>query len=525
MVVPFFTLRLTLMRNALVARTRRDLFRIIGFVVLIALAAATAWLPLWLRESAGIPFWAYDSSFGFVVLCAALLIPFFGANGMIDAKQLRQFPFTRAGLSVWLVVSSVATWVGLLLVAWLVSFVVLRAYDLISALVAALGALMFLATVHITAHISTEASRLVFTSPRRQLIKSILGWLLLLSLAPLLAFFATIGGFDGVRTVITELGVATQWTPFGASLSAVDAMTAGNIGALLGKFTLALVSLALLAFIWFLLVLRATTRTTHPGHEVLENSGMGWFERFPPTIAGVISARSMVSWIRDTRYRLSIAIVPAVIVVSMLALWVAGAPSTIVWVIPLAVISFFLGWSVHNDVATDSTAIWMHVAASVPGRADRIGRLAPIMLFGIPLIIVGSTLSVTIMGDFRPLPAVIGISLSLLLTGAGVSSVASARWPYPATRPGDSLFSQPQFEGFSGPRWQVLSVLITLVLSAPALIIGFIGIGIESLPLQLVSLLLGAVGGALVLALGVRWGAQTVEAEGPELIALSQIFD
>ena len=525
MALPFFRLRLTLLRNALRVHNRRDVFRIVGYAALIALAATSAWLSLWLRAVAEVPYWAFDSSAGFVILVSALLIPFFAASGMIDAKQVRQFPYSRAGLSVWLVLSSVVTWMALLLIAWLVSFVVLRAYDPITVLVSALGALLFLATVQVAANISTEVSRLVFTSPRRQLIKSILGWLVLLSLAPLLVFFVTIGGLDGVRTALVELGAATQWTPFGASLSAIDAFTAENFVAALGKLAVAAGSLAALGYVWFLLVSRATTHTTHPGHEVLENSGMGWFERFPPTMAGVISARSVVSWIRDTRYRLSIAIVPAVIVIAMFSLWVAGAPATIIWVMPLAVVSFFLGWSIHNDVATDSTAIWMHVAASVPGRADRIGRLAPIMLFGIPLIIVGSTLSVAIMGDFRPLPAVVGISLSLLLTGAGVSSFASARWPYPATRPGDSLFTQPQFEGYGAAKWQVLSVLTILLLSAPALITGFIGIGIENLPLQLASLVLGAVGGSIVLAFGIRWGAETIEEEGPELIALSQVFD
>ena len=44
----------------------------------------------------------------------------------------------------------------------------------------------------------------------------------------------------------------------------------------------------------------------------------------------------------------------------------------------------FLGWSLHNDVAYDRTAIWLHVASGVRGVADRVGRLVPVLIVGIP---------------------------------------------------------------------------------------------------------------------------------------------
>ena len=72
------------------------------------------------------------------------------------------------------------------------------------------------------------------------------------------------------------------------------------------------------------------------------------------------------------------------------------------------------GWSVHNDVALDSTAIWMHVSSGTKGTHDRAGRLAPVMLIGLPLVVIGSSVTVTVNGDWRLLPAIIGMNLSLI---------------------------------------------------------------------------------------------------------------
>lgn len=535
MVVSFFRLRLTLFKNALRIRTRQDVLRLWGFVVLVLIAALLSWLPIWLSITANEGEFSiadYDSVVSTLLLIAAILVPFFATTSMFDVAQFKQFPHTPDRVGRRIIASSLVTWLSVLLVLWLIAYVTLRsiaafasgdrAGAAMATMILIVGAALFWCTVQLVAHLSAQLSRIVFSTPRSKMVKTLLGWLLLISAAPLVVFLFTTGGADGLRQSITEIGSVTEFTPLGAALSAADSR---QLLPALIKLAIALITVALLLLAWHAQVRYVYTHIDRPGQTPLAKTELGWFERFPSTPTGVIGARSVTYWMRDPRYRLSFAVVPVVVVVSMLALWIAGAPATIIWVMPLAVISFFLGWSIHNDVASDSTAIWIHIASGTSGLADRVGRLAPVFLGGVPLIIVGSTLSITIMGDWRPLPGVLGISTSLLLTGAGVSSFASVRWPYPTTRPGESLFVQPQFAGFGATRSQILSVLVTLGLTLPALITGFLGIGIENLWLQLVSLVFGVVGGGAVLYYGVKFGAEAYDQEGAELVALSQVFD
>lgn len=525
MVVPFFRLRIALFVNAVRVRGRLDAFRLWGYAGALLVAAALLWLAMVMSETNTFAMANFDAVAGSVVLVLAFVIPFFTSSRMLSASQFRLFPITPRRIAVMLITSSLLSWGALLLALWLAATVWMRSTDALSAVIGSLAALIFLVTVNLVSHMAAQTSEILFHTPRRQAVKTLLGWLFLISAAPLLIFLVTSGGIEGIAASLTELGKMLSFTPLGAALSAADAYIGDGLIPAIIKLAIALISLLILGYVWLRQVRFSFTYSAKPGQVPLTKSGLGWFERFPSTPTGVIGGRSVTYWLRDPRYRLSFAAVPVVVVVAMLAMFIAGAPLTLVWMMPLAVVSFFLGWSTHNDIATDSTAIWMHVASGTKGLADRLGRLTPILVAGVPLIIVGSTVSIALMGDWRPLPAVIGISVSLLLTSAGVSSFASARWPYPTSRPGESLFVQPQFTGFGAGKTQTLTVLVTLGLSLPALVTGFVGIGAENLVLQLASLVIGILGGAAVLYFGVKLGADAFDQEGPELIALSQVFD
>lgn len=525
MVVPFLRLRLTLLRNALRVRDRADGARLWAFVALAVVAAALTWLSVVTQYRKLIPLNNFDAGIAALVAVLVPLATFFVPSTVLGVRYGLRFPLSVKQLSLLVPMTSLMSWMGALLIVWLGVQAWLRSPDPVAAIFAIAGTVLFLATLVLVAHIFADLSALWLASPRSQLVRNFVGWLVLVALVPLVAALLLDARTGGPLSVLNELGAGTQFSPFGAALSAVDSFTEGNTAAALVKLGIAFVTLVALSVVWVLQVHFATTHISRPGREVIAQTDLGWFDRFSATPSGVIGARSLVYWIRDPRYRLALAAVPVVVAVSMLSMWLAGAPATIIWVMPLAVVSFFLGWAIHNDVATDSTAIWIHVATDTAGMADRRGRLVPVLFFGLPLIIVGSTLSTLLMGDWRPLPAVIGISTGLLCAGAAVSSTASARWPYPTSRPGESLFIQPQFVGYGAARIQILTVLATLAIASPSLITGFVGIAVQSLPLQLASLVLGVGIGLVTLIIGARVGAASFDREAPDLIALNQVFD
>jgi ABC-2 type transport system permease protein len=182
--------------------------------------------------------------------------------------------------------------------------------------------------------------------------------------------------------------------------------------------------------------------------------------------------------------------------------------------------SLFLSWAIHNDVSYDHSAIWLHVASNVSGRADRLGRIVPALILGVPLILIGSPISASIYGDPSVLPSMIGVSSSVLLAGLGLSSVISARFPYPAVRPGDSPFAQPQASGTAAGLIQSVAFFAAIILALPALGLAALGLMYGG-AWPTLSLLVGVVLGVVFLVLGVTWGGAIFNRRGPELLAFT----
>ena len=180
----------------------------------------------------------------------------------------------------------------------------------------------------------------------------------------------------------------------------------------------------------------------------------------------------------------------------------------------------FLGWSLHNDVAYDNTAVWLHVASNTSGAADRLGRVVPVLVLGALLIGVGAPISAMFYPDPSVLASLIGVSACILLAGLGLSSLLSARFPYPSVRPGDSPFSQPQSTGGAAALIQAVAFMATVALTLPALGFGLFGLT-DGGDLPLYSLLSGLGVGAATLALGVWFGGRIFDRRGPELLAFT----
>jgi ABC-2 type transport system permease protein len=188
--------------------------------------------------------------------------------------------------------------------------------------------------------------------------------------------------------------------------------------------------------------------------------------------------------------------------------------------IPLPVICLFIGWVAHNDIAFDGTAVWLHIASGTRGVADRVGRLAPVVLIAVPVVAIGSILTVLAYGDWDVLPAVTGVSVCLVLTGLGLSSVSSALAPYAAPRPGDSAFAHPQHTGATAAVAQIVSLVLTVVLAGAP--VAMMVLGVVDDPVWFARCLWVGVGIGVVAFVGGIWlGAATFDRRGPEIMAFA----
>jgi ABC-2 type transport system permease protein len=113
----------------------------------------------------------------------------------------------------------------------------------------------------------------------------------------------------------------------------------------------------------------------------------------------------------------------------------------------------------------------------------------------------------------------LGLSVGILLTGLGLSSVVSARYNVAVPLPGDSPFKKPP--GNVGQTMLVqfggMGVLFLLVLPEAALIVAQSVTG--NALFGWLNLALGTILGVVLFVLGVRLGGKWLDARGPELLA------
>lgn len=521
MVARLFRLRIALsggfFRGSLRHALRAVLWVLGGFAAAVLLAFA----PAWLFEPGAVRT-AFDVLIGTLVLGFALLVPFFDSRHNLSPRQLAPYPASSGTVALSLLLTTAMTLPFLMLVAWLVTLSLTRPEwgGWIEGLTLALIALFVLVGVRFASGLSQLLAGDRYAG-RLRLVGGLLG----VAALPVLVFAVATNLQSENNRLLVDAAAPLSWTPFGAGFAAISEWNAGDTSTAGLRLLVLGGSVLLMLALWFLIVHVSLNRIARPIDVASARQGLGWFERFAARPAPVIAARQITYWTRDPRYRIALLALPVAPIAVVIAFLVAGADLYLAAVLPLPIFMLLLGWSQHNDIAMDSTAIWEHVASGIKGRADRAGRLAPIMLFGVPIAVIGSSLTVTFMGDWRVLPAVLGMNLGVLCIATGVTSVFSALMPYPATRPGDSPFMQPQWSGSGAGTSQTLSMLFALAFSVPPVLVSAQAIIDVTFTGNLFALGFGVGFGLLVLIAGVAIGGRIFDKHGPEILAVTQLFD
>lgn len=384
----------------------------------------------------------------------------------------------------------------------------------------AAGVIAALAIILTSQYLVAIGAQLAISAPARRLITAVARTVIVLSLtgaATAVLAVVPLGAAEApdeaAAATLVVIAATLANTPVGMLWAAPGSELAPMLARLLGGG----VMLAVLAVGWGWVVARLLEAPQRTQRET-STTNLGWFDLAPATPAGVIAVRSLHYWLRDPRYRLVLLGVPLAPVLMMLTLGTAGAPLPPLWLLPLPVLALFVGWFAHNDAAYDSTALWVHVAAPVPGIADRWGRCVPPLLIGL-LLLPPAPLFVLWSGVDGALPALLGVTIGLLLTGLGVSSISSAVGAYPAARPGAGPFDQPPTLGARAGWAQALSLLAVLALMSPALLTA--AWGFTDPAWFVVSGIAGAATGVGVLLLGLVVGGRAFRRRAPELLDLA----
>lgn len=520
MAAQLLQLKLRLLGNSL----QRSAWRLVGLVIGLLYGFAVTVFAVFalfaLRLVAADVAGSVVATGGALVVLGFFLVPLVvGTDDAMDPRGFALYGIESGRLATGLALAALIGIPSLVIGAVAAAQVVTWSRGPLPVVIAIAGAAVIVATCVLGSRVMTSVAAFLLSTRRARDFTAIIGVLVLLLLAPLFSVASNVNwGTDGFA-VLARIGAVAGWTPFGAAWSAPADAALGLSGQALVKLFLALVFAAVLWFAWRYLV-AAMLVTPHREAQARNYHGLGWFAVFPSNSTGAIAARSLTYWGRDARYFVSLIIVPIVPVIMIVPLIVAGIPVPPLALLPVPVAALFLGWSTHNDVAFDHTALWLHVVSGTSGRADRLGRAIPALAAGVPALAVGALASAEVFGDRAVLPSLIGVSFGMLLCGLGLSSVMSAWFPYPVVHPGDSPFSQPQSSGTAAALIQALSFFATLVLAAPALAFAALGLA-EGGAWPWASFTVGTGLGLVIFAGGVVLGGRIFDRRSTDLLAFS----
>ena len=389
----------------------------------------------------------------------------------------------------------------------------------VPAVVTALTVMLHLATCVLFARLSLAFGSAVLRPRRTRELSSLFVLGVVVVFVPVIVFLSSLEWAGRVHSALATAADVLGRTPLGAAAALPGALARDDGAAAWVSALVALLTVALAAGLWLFVVRRALSTVENP-ETATGRGGLGWFALVPGTPGGVIAARALVYWLRDSRYIVNFVIIPIVGLLPTVPLLVAGVPGPIAALVPVPIIALFFGWLPHNDVAYDSSAIWVHIASGVRGLPDRIGRLIPVLLIAVPVLAIAIPVSTALYGRWAVLPAMIGVAGSLFLGGLGLSSIASVASPYAVSRPGDSPFQQPQRADSSGVGAQAIVMLGTILLSAPALWFGWLTVT-SDVAYADAALWAGLGTGVVVLIVGIALGSWIYGRTGERIMAFA----
>ncbi|AZZ56931.1 transporter [Rathayibacter iranicus] len=519
MVAHLLRLRLLLLRNSLT----RNVWQLIGVIVGGLYAIGVLGLVFTGLVALG----ATDPAFanvavilgGSALILGWVLGPIFvsGSDQSLDLPTLATFPIPLRTLMLGLAAAGLAGIPGLVTSLGALASAAAWWSNPVGILPAVVSAVIGVA-------ICVVASRLIgalttgLGSSRRY--REVIGGVVLvvvILLGPLIVGLTNVirGGLDVLPVIATALG----WSPLGAIWAVPGSVVAGDGVAAVARLLIGLATLAALVWAWARALRHALAEPAATGaHSASGSAGLGLFARFPGTPTGAVAARALGYWWRDPRYSRGLLVVPAVVVLAVFYSVIGGGGSTLV-VLSSLLIGLIFGVTLCADVSYDGTAWAAHVSSGVTGSADRAGRVIAAALIGIPAVLVVAVGTCLYAGRPEAVPGVLGMSLALVLSGFGVSSVASSLVVYPVPAPGDSPLKTPPGSGVISSVVMFGSMAATGLLAAPSIVLGAISLIGGDVVSGVVSLAVALVLGSALAAVGIRVGGRIVDRRAPELFA------
>lgn len=517
-------LKLTLLRNGLRQSSGRKAAYITSAVFTLLIAAGQLIGLIALRGHAHA-----DS---LVVLLTAVLalgwavLPLFFPSGdeTLDPSRLVMLPLRPRPLILALLAASLIGFGPLFTLILAVGSGYALAHGAAAVVCAVIAApLTLLVCVALTRAVATANTRLLSSRKGRDL--AVLSGLVIAVGVQFANFGAQRLGRAGGLSALDPAAEVVRWVPPASAVGAVDSASQGSYGRALAQLLLSAAALGALLWWWERSLNRlmtapdgSTVAAAGPSRaKGRADGGSRLSALWPQGRTGPVMQRSLRYVTRDPKTKAAWVTALAIGLIVPLLNAVQGTGS----VYFACFAAGMLGIQMYNQFGQDTSAFWM-VAQTISSKRDAYvelrARALALLVITLPYTLLVTVVTSAVLGDWKALPGVMGLSLGLLGAMLATGAVASANFPY--SIPQDGAFKNVA-PGQAGLAWISIfgGMVSAAVLCAP--LIGLtIYLHVADLESRLWLLLpVGAAYGALVAWAGLRLAAPRTADRLPEILA------
>ncbi|MGW3422616.1 transporter [Streptomyces phaeochromogenes] len=426
-------LKLSLLRNGLRQSSGRRAVYVTSLVIVLLFAALQLIGLIALRGNAHAMTVTVLLTTVLALGWAVMPLFFSGGDETLDPTRLVMLPLRPQPLVRALLVASLVGIGPLFTLCLLVGSVVAMAHGAaayVTGVVAVVLAL--LVCVALARTVAAANTRLLTSRKGRDL--AVLSGLVIAVGAQVVNFGAQKLNSSGMSTLDPAADVVS-WVPPASALGAVDSVSEGSYAVGLAQLALSGLALAVLLALWQRSLTRlmtspdgSTLQAAEPSRDKAgRSSGLG--RLLPAGRTGTVMERSLRYVWRDPKTKAawvtSLAI--GLIVPVFNALQGTGS------IYFACFAAGMLGIQMYNQFGQDTSAFWM-VAMTISSTRDAYvelrARALALLVITLPYAALVCVLTTALLGDWRSLPEVFGLSFALLGAMLATGAWSSARFPY-----------------------------------------------------------------------------------------------
>lgn len=519
----FVRLKLSLLRNGLRQSSGRRAAYISSIVVTLLFAALQLIGLIALRGN--------DHAASVVVLLTALLalgwavMPLFFPSGdeTLDPTRLVMLPLRPQPLVRALLAASLVGIGPLFTLCLVVGSAIALAHGAAGVLVSVLATLLTLLVCVALARAVAAANIRLLTSRKGRDLAVLSGLVIAVGIQVVNFGAQRIGNAGGLSALDPVAGIV-RWLPPAAAIGAVDSASEGSYAVAVGQLALSAVALFALLWSWQRSLTKLMTTpdgstlaaASEPGRKEATAISSGFHQLLPEGRTGTVMQRSLRYVWRDPKTKA--AWVTALAIGLIVPLFNALQGTGSIYFACFA--AGMLGIQMYNQFGQDTSAFWM-VALTISSTKDAYtelrARALALLVITLPYTVLVSSLTAAVLGDWKALPEVLGLSFALLGAMLATGAVASARFPY--SIPQDSAYKNVA-PGQGGLAWISIfgGMVSAAVLCAPVIALTIWLHASNSHSALWLLLPLGTAYGMLIGWAGVRVAAPQTARRLPEIL-------